>query len=54
MDNLSEDTKIKQYNDEPVFYCKNCLSLAIKSVSSLDFCNDCGSTNIVEAHITEW
>ena len=54
MNNLPQDTEQKQFNDEPVFYCKHCLSLAIKSIQGLDFCDSCGSTEIEEAHITEW
>lgn len=43
------------YNDEPVFYCKTCLSLKIKTVvSDLDYCDDCGATDIGQAHIEEW
>jgi hypothetical protein len=45
------------YNDEPVFYCKNCLSLKVKMVATgldLDFCDECGSTDIEQAHIEEW
>lgn len=45
------------YNDEPVFYCKDCLSLKVKTVYEgldLDFCDDCGSTDIEQAHIEEW
>ena len=46
-----------EYNDIPVYYCKNCLSLKVKTVmidSDLDYCDDCGSTEIEEAHIEEW
>ena len=49
-DNLT----IEDYNDEPVHYCKQCLSLKIKIVGGVDFCDDCGSTNITTAHIDEW
>ena len=45
------------YNDEPVFYCKNCLSLKVKMVASgldLDYCDECGSTDIEQTHIEEW
>ena len=45
------------YNDEPVFYCKSCLSLAVKTVASgldLDYCDECGSTDIEQAHIEDW
>jgi hypothetical protein len=49
--------KDSEYNNEPVFYCKSCLSLRIKTVASglnLDFCDECGSTDIEQAHIEEW
>lgn len=48
------------YNREPVFYCRHCLSLRIKSMDEehdtefLDYCDDCGSTDIVQANIHEW
>lgn len=50
-------SNVKDYNDELVFYCKNCLSLKIKTVavnSDLDYCDDCGSTDIGQTHIEEW
>lgn len=46
-----------KYNDEPVFYCKSCLSLKIKTVAAgldLDYCDDCGSTDIDKTHIDNW
>lgn len=45
---------IDDYNDEPVHYCKQCLSLKIKIVGKFDFCDDCGSTEIATAHVDEW
>ena len=47
----------KEFNDEPVFYCKNCLSLKIKTVPGmieLDYCDDCGSTDISKTNIETW
>ena len=47
----------KEFNDEPVFYCKNCLSLKIKTVPDmieLDYCDDCGSTDISKTDIETW
>lgn len=47
----------KQYNDIPVHYCKSCLSLRIKTVlmdDDLDYCDECGSTDIEHLHIEEW
>lgn len=48
------------YNAIPVFYCKHCLSLKIKTVDEsidteyLDFCADCGSTEIEQTDIHTW
>lgn len=42
------------YNDEPVYYCKHCLSLKIRSAGEQDFCDVCGSTDIGTASIFEW
>lgn len=47
----------KDYNNEPVFYCKSCLSLGVMTIASgfdLDYCKDCGSTDIEHCHIGEW
>lgn len=46
-----------EYNQEPVFYCKDCLSLKIRDVEHIDsseYCDDCGSTDIGTASIEEW
>lgn len=45
------------YNREPIFYCKQCLSLRIKSVpgmEDLDYCDECNSTNIAKTIIEKW
>ena len=47
----------KEFNDEPVFYCKNCLSLKIRHIPNIqdtEYCDDCGSTNIEQCSIQEW
>ena len=45
----------EEFNNEPVLYCKNCLSLRIMSDELIgDYCPDCGSTDIEECHIEEW
>lgn len=47
----------EDYNDDPVFFCKSCLSLKIKTVaigSDLDYCDECGSTDIEQTHIEDW
>lgn len=45
------------YDSIPVFYCKQCLSLRIKSVpgvTNMDYCDECNSTNIEQTQIEEW
>lgn len=42
------------YNREPVYYCKECLSLKVRDVEDLMFCDDCGSTDIGETDIFTW
>lgn len=42
------------YNEEPVYYCTDCLSLRIKTVAGLDFCEHCGATRISTSNIEEW
>lgn len=45
-----------EYNEEPVLYCKKCLSLRVKTVglNDLDYCDECGATNIEQCNIEEW
>lgn len=53
-----KDSSIQNdYNNEPVFYCKHCLSLKIMNESQLpdlEYCGDCGSTNIEQTDISTW
>ena len=54
----------EEYNDEPVHYCANCLSLKIKRLNDptpnefedneLGYCDMCTSTNIKTTHIYDW
>lgn len=49
--------KIIEYNKEPVFYCKRCLSLKIMNIPCIedsDFCDSCNGTDIAQASIEEW
>ena len=50
---MEEKEKI-DYNNIPVYYCKHCLSLKIKSVGDVDYCAHCGSTDIDQGHIKYW
>ncbi len=53
--NIMEEHPNKDYYDSiPVAYCKNCLSLKIMSLNdSLDYCDECGSTDIELSDIAE-
>lgn len=45
----------EEYDKEPVFFCASCLSLKIKSVEGMiDYCDDCGQTNIKTTNIQHW
>lgn len=47
----------EDYNREPVFYCKKCLSLAIIAYNEAgihEYCNSCGSIDIATTTIEEW
>lgn len=45
----------KENNEEPVVYCRKCLSLKIMSYPDMDdFCDDCGSTDLAETDIFTW
>ena len=47
----------EEFNQEPVHYCKQCLSLKVMRVAGMDdaaYCDECGSTDIGEASIDEW
>lgn len=51
------EDKREEYNKEPVFYCKHCLSLKVLSVynmEDLDYCDECGATDIGKTTIEEW
>lgn len=44
-----------EYNDIPVLYCRNCLSLRIISDDVMgDYCPDCGCADIGLLHIEDW
>ena len=44
----------EEYNNEPVFYCRDCLSLKIMTYEDNDFCDSCGSSNIAQMNIKDW
>lgn len=47
----------EEYDDEPVYYCRRCLSLNIQQMPMLEdsyCCGDCGTVDIGTASIEEW
>lgn len=44
----------QEYNSEPVYYCKHCLSLKIMAFDDNDYCDICGSTDIDTTDIESW
>lgn len=44
-----------EYNEEPVHFCKRCLSLNIRVDNNNDeYCENCTSTNILRTSIFKW
>ena len=49
------NTQTSNYNDEPVHYCKYCLSLDNpEMLDGTEYCKYCGSTEFVDSHIDDW
>ena len=45
MSNLNTENQ-HNYNDEPVVYCSQCLSLRIRDIDGVSYCDDCGKEGI--------
>ena len=56
MNGLEIDRYNNKYNEDPVFYCKHCLSLKIRDAGlpELLYCDECGSTEVLSANIKQW
>lgn len=50
------ETDVFNYNDEPVHYCKQCLSLDNPKMldDNTEYCEYCGSTEFGDCLIDEW
>ena len=47
----------ESYDDEPVYYCKRCLSLKICQIPMMkdkSYCEDCGTVDIACSSFEEW
>lgn len=53
-------TSKEDSNNEPITYCKTCLSIHIKTVDfkdtqqEVDYCVNCSNTDLDTVHISEW
>lgn len=59
LDQLPKQDKQKkaEYNSEPIYFCKHCLSLKVMNESrlpDLEYCGECGSTNVDITDIDTW
>ena len=45
-----------EYNNEPMHFCKTCLSANIRELSSsnLFVCGECGNSKLDEAKVNDW
>lgn len=43
-----------EYNNEPVYYCKGCLSLNIEAWEGGSLCKNCGRTDVGTTDIFTW
>lgn len=41
-------------NENNVYYCRGCLSLAVINAGGCDYCKDCGSMDIAWAPFERW
>lgn len=44
----------EKYDSEPVWYCRDCLSLTVLSFGGNDYCRDCGGSDIGVTDIHGW
>lgn len=45
----------EQYNEDPVYFCKECLSINIRFTrEDIDYCDNCGSVDIDKTNIYTW
>ena len=53
---MSKQSKLNDYDSEPVNYCTKCYSLGIKYEESIgmDCCSQCGCTDFKTASFFEW
>ena len=58
--NRSNEDKTKfeigsdEYNNIPIYYCSNCLSICIVNDGTMDYCCDCGDTGIETATLDKY
>ena len=48
------ENKDIDYNKEPVYFCKDCLSLKVMELGGEEYCEKCGSSDIGKTDIYTW
>lgn len=43
-----------KYDNEPVYFCRHCLSLDIRAMDDYDYCNHCGSMSVDKTDLERW
>lgn len=43
-----------KYDEDPVYYCRYCLSLDIRTMDGYDYCNNCGSMAVQSGDLEKW
>lgn len=54
---MKQSKETESYDEEPVYYCKRCLSLSIKSLPAMgdvDYCTECGNAETGITTIDKW
>lgn len=52
---MTKKERLAQYDEEPVFYCKDCLSLNIVTMDkTYDYCAKCGSSHVGVDFVQNW
>lgn len=46
--------ELNNIEEEPVYYCNDCLSLNIRNEEGIDMCFNCGSVDIGKTDFEDW
>lgn len=52
--NIKHNLLVENFNEEPVLYCTRCLSLRIRGMKNIEYCDQCGSVDVAITNIYDW